>query len=345
MSFDFEILDDTEFDKILEDNNRPVVRDEKKVSILCKDCNSKLIEDPIKRIKVCDKCGIVEKFTATKLSNNDFMNNYNSLDSSAWLVKVYGKNSYKNNRHLCASNLDYRKMQKYNTRKQLEIINNNSKNCKFSKAILNETAELFYKIQRNETKKIVRRGNGRKGLLGACLDSVLSKNKIARKPREIAKYIGVVEAYISKADKLLHMLHNAGEIELVLEKDEISSFINQYFMILKLDKKYLEFCKSIVKISEESTELKGDNNSRISTKAAGIIYILSTQVSLGINHNDISKKCNISYPTFVRFAKYIERNKDNEQIKQVFKDHNIPLFTVNTKKTKKSKKTKKTKKE
>ena len=304
------------------------------LSKVCFECNNTLIQDPIKQILLCNKCGAVERLFDQQLSNSVKMLNYNSLESSAWTVRVYGKNSYKNNRHLCSSNLDYKKIQRYNTWKQLDQINSNSTVGKFSRSILNETADLFYKIQRNSTKKIVRRGNGRRGLLGACLGDVLTRNNIARKPREIAQYIQVDESYISKADKTLQMLHYAKEIELVIEKDEIGSYINRYFITLKIDNKYLPFCKQIVQISEESTDLKGENNSRISTKTAGVVYILTSQIDMGITHLDISKKCNISYPTFIRFSKFIERNK--LFFKDIFEKYGVPLFTIK-KKIKKNK--------
>jgi hypothetical protein len=68
--------------------------------------------------------------------------------------------------------------------------------------------------------------------------------------------------------------------------------------------------------------MKGENNSRISTKCAGAVYTLGLQLGLKFTVNDIVKSCNISRSTFIRYYKYLFQNR--KALRPIFRKHKVP---------------------
>jgi transcription initiation factor TFIIIB Brf1 subunit/transcription initiation factor TFIIB len=186
--------------------------------------------------------------------------------------------------------------------------------------ILREAASLYSTIQKCN---IVRRGNGRKGALGACIYFVCNRHNITKKPKEIAAFLNIEESYLSKGDKLLRRLNAEGKIDIPIYHNPKDAYILQYFEALNVDKKYKPFVSELIDASSVVGHgIMGENNSRISTKCAGAIYTLKAQGLIGISKSDIVKYCKISKSTFIRYYEFLVVNR--RVLKPIFKKHNIP---------------------
>jgi transcription initiation factor TFIIIB Brf1 subunit/transcription initiation factor TFIIB len=254
------------------------------------------------------------------------IDNYNTYANCALSIKIVGKDSYRYHKALLRTASDYSKIQSNNTNKQLSRFNSQSKEGKLPIIILKEAAELYGKIQKCN---IVRRGNGRKGALGACIYFVCNRHNITKKPKEIAMFLSIEESYLSKGDKLLRRLHAEGKIDIPVYHNPKDAYILQYFESLGIDNKYKPFVSELIDRSSQ-VDMMGENNSRISTKCAGAVYTLKVQESLKISKVDIVKYCKISKSTFIRYHEFLIQNR--RALKPVFKKHNVAPLKKSKKK-------------
>lgn len=295
----------------------------------CPDCKTRM--QPMKCSYQCLQCGrdtqVLEQGGEFSASIND---NYNTSSKCAVSIKIVGKDSYRYHKALLRTSSDYSKTQSNNTNKQLCQFNSRSIEGKLPIIILKEAADLYSQIQKC---KIVRRGNGRKGALGACIYFVCASHNITKKPKEIAKFLNIEESYLSKGDKLLRRLEAEGKIEIPIHHDPKDAYILQYFESLNIDNKYKPFVSEIIDRASQ-VDMKGENNSRISTKCAGVIYMLKIQESLNISNAEIVKRCKISKSTFNRYYEFLVKNR--KVLRPIFKKHGIPRLKKSKKKAGKS---------
>ena len=295
---------------------------------LCPDCNVKM--QPMKTSYQCLQCGRDKKI----LENNsgytpNIMGNYNTSESCSLPLKIVGVDSYRYNKALMRTSSNYVKVLLYTTNKQLTHQNTLNQRKQLPVTILREAAEMYGKVQ---ALKIVRRGDGRKGALGACIYFACCADNITKKPKEIAKFMGVDESYLSNGDKLLRKLHSQGLINIPAYHDPTVAYLSQYFQALRIDGKYKEFVMELLEVST-SQKMRGENNSRISTKCAGLMYVLKTQMELNITDADIVRCCDIVKSTFIKYYKYLVSNRS--LLKPVFKKYSIPPLRKKVKKDKK----------
>jgi transcription initiation factor TFIIIB Brf1 subunit/transcription initiation factor TFIIB len=285
----------------------------------CPDCNIRM--QPMKNSYQCISCGrdkeVLEQSGEFSAS---IIDNYNTNENCSVSIKIVGKDSYKYRKALLKTSSDYSKIQYNNTNKQLSRFNSQSKEGKLPIIILKEAAELYGKIQKCN---IVRRGNGRKGALGACIYFVCNIHNITKKPKEIAVFLSIEESYLSKGDKLLRRLHSEKKIDIPIYHNPEIAYIIQYFESLNIDNKYKPFVSELIERASH-VDMMGENNSRISTKCAGVVYTLKMQESLKISKSDIVKYCKISKSTFIRYYEFLIQNR--RLLKDVFNKYKINLL-------------------
>ena len=335
IDFDFNEMGDANYflqladkDWELELNDDPDVEPDK---MICEDCSVNL--EPMENSYRCPNCGIDKKsYEETDDYSISVANNYNTNECSSMAIRVTGEGSYRYHRGLQRNNSDYSKTQTKKTIRQFNQCNARA-HKKFPVIILKEAAEMYNILQK---KKIVRRGNGKDGSLGGCLYFAFIENRITKKSKTIANFMGVEDSYISKGIAHLRELHDQGIINLPLDRDPKEDYIYQYFEGLKIDNKYKEVVSQVIDRSEE-TDLMGDNNSRISTKCSGAIYLLQQQLDLPFTKSDIVNVCEISKSTYIQYYKYLFINR--KLINIILKKHNIPRMRSkkNAKKVKKTK--------
>ena len=310
----FTLFKEDEFDGVLEEEigGHFIDSDWK----LCPDCNIKM--QPMESSYQCTRCGR-NKITFGMSTGfcTSIIDNYNTNNLCSMSIKITGKDSYPYHRALLRTVSDYSKTQSNNTIKQLNWFNSQSTDSKLPMVILKEAAELYNKIQKCN---VVRRGNGRKGALGACIYFICNRHDITKKPKEIARFLSIEESQLSRGDKLLRQMHSNGKISIPIHHDPTSAYIRQYFESLELDDKYKPFILDVVTRASQ-VDMIGENNSRISTKCAGTIYALSQQMDLKITKSDIVKYCKISKSTFIRYYEFLIRNR--RALKKIFKKYNI----------------------
>jgi transcription initiation factor TFIIIB Brf1 subunit/transcription initiation factor TFIIB len=332
----FSLLGEKEFDVVEhteiyeEDDKEPERVDFKQ----CPDC--KIPMGLMKTSYRCLQCGRDKKvILQTGAYSTSIIDNYNTNASCSLSMKIVGKDSYKYYKALLRTSSDYSKVQNNNTNKQLSRFNARRRSGgKLPRSILTEAADLYSKIQ---SHNIVRRGNGRKGVLGACISFVCNIHNITKKPKEIASFLNIEESYLSNGDKLLRSLHSQGKIDIPVNHDPTESYIYQYFQAFNIDQKYKPFVLQLIEASKSPTLMMGENNSRISTKCAGAVHVLNTQEKLGISKDDIVARCKIVRSTFTRYYEFLIINRKG--LKPIFVEHGIPPL----KKLKKGKKSKRVK--
>ena len=322
--YTFALFADNEFEDFDEDIRGLDCKDDWKK---CPDCEVRM--QPMKNSYQCTQCGRdAEIFNQGDEFSTSIVDNYNTNDSCSLSIKIVGKDSYRYHKALMRTSSDYSKIQYNNTNKQLSRCNAQSIEGKLPIIILKEAADLYSTIQKCN---IVRRGNGRKGVLGACIYFVCNRHNITKKPKEIAIFLNIEESYLSKGDKLLRQLHATGKIDIPVHHNPKDAYIIQYFESLSIDNKYKPFISELIDIAS-SIDMMGENNSRISTKCAGAVYVLKLQESLSFTKADIVKYCKISKSTFIRYYEFLIQNR--RLLKPVFKKHNItPLVRLKKKKT------------
>lgn len=322
-SYTFSLFEDNEFEDFDNDFDDKIVKENWKN---CPDCDIRM--QPMKNSYQCTQCGRdVEIMEPMGEFSSSIIDNYNTNMDCSLSIRIVGKDSYKYHKALLRTASDYSKIQSNNTNKQLSRFNSQSTGGKLPIIILKEAADLYGKIQKCN---IVRRGNGRKGALGACIYFVCNRHNITKKPKEIAMFLNIEESFLSKGDKLLRRLHSEGEIDIPIHHNPKDAYILQYFESLGIDNKYKPFISELIDRSSQ-VDMMGENNSRISTKCAGAIYALKVQESLDVTKTNIVKYCKISKSTFIRYYEFLIQNR--RALKPVFKKHNIECL----KKTKKKK--------
>jgi transcription initiation factor TFIIIB Brf1 subunit/transcription initiation factor TFIIB len=290
---------------------------------ICPDCNVRM--QPMKDSFQCTMCGRDKKVLLVGGEySTSIIDNYNTNNSGSPGIKITGDNSYKYNKGLYATiSSDYKKVQSNNTNRQLNRFNAQSKCVKLPIVILKEATELYCQVQQH----IVLRGNGRKGGLGSCISFVCNRRGITKKPKVIAEFLGIDESFLSKGDKKLRSLCAEGKIDIPIHHDPTDDYLLQYFEALSIDGKYKPFMSDVIKRAAQPDALLG-NNSRISTRCAGVIYMLSMQENLSISKSNIATSCDISVSTFVRYYHFLMKNR--KLLKPIFIKYGIKPLSKKT---------------
>jgi transcription initiation factor TFIIIB Brf1 subunit/transcription initiation factor TFIIB len=310
------LFDDDEFDKISDEKIELECEDEGK---LCPDCETRI--QPMQSSYICPNCSRdIQIYEYKNEYSDSIVNNYNTSNNCAQSLRVVGKDANRYARALYKSTLNYDIIRSNTTRKQLNRYNAQSNHIKLPIFVLKEAAGLYKEFQKH-TK--VKRGKGRLGVLGACLSFICDKHKLSKQPKEIANFLEIEEAYLSKGDKLLRKAHADGFIDILVHYDPTDSYVERYFAVLDIDEKYKDFILEIIERSLNK-DMKGLNRSRINTQCIGAIYALKIQLNLPFTIKEITESCRISKTTFMRYYDFLMKN--TKKLNPICKKHGIPPF-------------------
>lgn len=287
---------------------------------ICKKCNI----EGIKREGVieCPSCGLVK----TIVDDNDKFSyslerDHNVSTNSFMSFNIVGKNSYCYQRSFLKTCANYPSFRKNNNRKDLCNYNYQHEGKKIPKNAVKTALEMFSTIKEHN---YVFRGNGKKGVLGACLFYACVIHHITKTPREIASVMQIEERFLSHGDRIAQEMNEKGIINIPTILRPIKDYLDQYFPALKLPDKYKSFVLNLIDRAEKKN-IHVIHDSRTTTKCIGAIYMLSTRVkSLKyITKDIIVKECSISKSTFIRYYNLLASH--HEILKPVFKKHKIPM--------------------
>lgn len=306
----------------LETNTKEIIEVD---HMLCPICNipGKLTESHV----ICEQCGMErvfdshqsEKYSATVDQN------YNTMDKSFMTFNIIGVNSYCYNRSLLKTCADYSAYRNNSNKK--EIINRiyQYEGNKPPMNIINGTADLFDQIK---NKGYVFRGDGKLGVIAACLYYVSVEHNLTRTPKEISSIIGVEEKFISQGDRILQELNELNVISIKTNHKPLNDYLNMYFPSLGIPDHYRGFIIDIIARAERK-HLHIRNESRMTTKVVGAIYLLTMRVPelKHITKHKISDECNkISKTTFIKYYNLLCGNY--KVIRKCFRKHHIPMPTI-----------------
>ena len=298
--------------------------DEKVVKYtMCPKCN---IEGTLSDGSVyCPQCGLE---TLVVDDNNKFSfsieKDHNVSSNSFMSFNFIGKNSYCYQRSFLKTCANYSSFRRNNNRKDLYNYNYQYEGKKIPKNAIKLAIELFSKIKENN---YVFRGNGKKGVLGACLFYSCVMNHITKTPREIACVMEIEERFLSQGDRIVQELNEKGVINIPTILRPLNDYLDQFFPALNIPDKYKPFVADVIARAEKKN-VHIMNDSRTTTKCIGAIFLLINRIR-GLKHitkDHIVKECNISKSTFIRYYNLLLTNY--KMLKPIFKKHRIPMPSV-----------------
>lgn len=288
--------------------------------IICPKCN---VEGKLTGGGVyCETCGLERKMVdnnqqycfSTEKDHNTSLNSFISFN-------IVGKNSYAYQRSFLKTCANYSSFRRNNNRKDMYNYNYQHEGKKIPKNAIKLAIELFSKIKENN---YVYRGNGKKGVLGACLFYACVMNQITKTPREIASVMEIEDRFLSQGDRIVQELNEKGIIEIPTILRPLKDYLDQFFPALCIPVIYKQFVIDIIERAEKKN-IHIQNDSRTTTKCIGAIYLLTTRIKKlnNITKDQIVKECSISKSTFIRYFNLLTGNQ--AILKKVFKKHHIPM--------------------
>jgi transcription initiation factor TFIIIB Brf1 subunit/transcription initiation factor TFIIB len=327
-------------------------RETKRKSTVCSECETPMYRSAMEYI--CDQCGKIDPIIGGDIDiaehgGPEGVNDYNTSSNSAAPVRITGPNSYIFQKKLISTTSNYKKQQRRNTLDELNTILHQYDGPKPPPNVVKQAAEFYYQVQQH----CIKRGNVRRGTMAACLYRKCIENGISRKPKEIAAIFGLPQTELSNGEKILDDLFSEGKLgssaetsDTLVDNDasakvnqfyfkeqkELISYLARYFESLNIPETYMEFAQSLVHFT---IKYRIAESSIMSSKCAGVIYILSLKVpELNISGNDISASCVISKSTFNRYyrdviatlnSRDINTQKIRSRMRHIFKKNRIPL--------------------
>jgi transcription initiation factor TFIIIB Brf1 subunit/transcription initiation factor TFIIB len=271
---------------------------------------------------ICVTCGL-ELSTIEDHGKYSFAvnNDHNTSSNSFMSFNFVGKNAYCYQRSFLKTCANYSSYRRNNNKKDLYNYNYQHEGKKIPKNAIKLAIELFSTIKEN---KYVYRGNGKKGVLGACLFYACVMNHITKTPREIASIMNIEERFLSQGDRKVQEINELGIINIPTLLRPLNDYLDQYFPTLGIPAKYKQFVIDIInRAGDKNIHIRHD--SRTTTKAIGGIYLLTLRVKSlkHITKDVIVKELNISRSTFSRYCGLLMDNW--KLLKPVFKKHSIPM--------------------
>jgi Zn finger protein HypA/HybF involved in hydrogenase expression len=289
-----------------------------------KQCPSCLIPCKIhETMLICESCGLERVWDCHSHNLYSMTINQDYNTSNSFLTfNIVGANSYCYNRSFLKTCADYTKFRDNSNRKAIVNMIYQYPGNKPPMNVVNSCADIFDQIK---NKGYVYRGDGKLGVIAACLYYASIMNNLTRTPKEIAQIIGIDEKFLSNGDRILQELNELGVITIPTNYKPLDDYLDMYFPILEIPEKYKAFIKALIARAEKK-HLHINNESRLTTKIIGCIYLLTRRVK-ELNHikkETISLECgNISKSTFIRYYTLIV---DNYKImKKPFRKFRIPM--------------------
>ncbi len=285
-------------------------------SNICPDCSATTVIDGYYRR--CTECGVEIKISKSKIQNPE--DGHSMQTFRTW--RVVGPNSTSFQRSLLSTCSHYPSYSRHLNSNQLHNINYKNINKALPVNVINTATELFESVR---ALGIVVRGNGRKGLMGACIFYACRIHEVSKMIKDIAMLLEVNEKYISNKDRMLHAYHEKGLIQLPGNMNPLQDYIKQYLPALGISvEKYGQFIVDLIARAQKK-HLHIMCDSRMNTKCVGAIFMLTTRVPelKSITREAIHRVCNISKSTFVKYYHLLYDN--HAVLKKVFKKHKIPM--------------------
>ena len=289
---------------------------------ICPKCN---IEGTMNDGSVfCPECGLE---TLIIDDNNKFSfsseKDHNVSSNSYISFNFIGPNSYGYQRSFLKTCANYSSFRRNNNRKDMYNYNYQYEGKKIPKNAIKLAIELFSKIKE---KNYVFRGNGKKGVLGACLFYACVMNNITKTPREIASVMEIEDRFLSHGDRVVQELNEKGVISIPTTLRPLNDYLDQFFPALNIPDKYKTFVIDVIERAEKKN-IHIMNDSRTTTKCIGAIFLITNRVKelRHITKDIIVKECNISKSTFIRYYNLLLENY--KMLKPIFKKHRIPMPT------------------
>jgi len=277
----------------------------------------------------CPNCGHLRELMRETTHYSASVNQTHNTAVNAFMsFKMVGKNSYSKQRNLiktCSNSAVYARN---NNKKEIHNYNYQFSGNKFPKDALEKAHEIICQIRK---AGYVYRGKGRKGMWGACISVSCQANRTTKARKAICALLDIEERFLSQGDRKLAELEENGIITLprssetgASNKYSLEDYIVQYFSALNIPMKYKLFIVDLIERAEKK-RFHMKNDSRLTTKCVGAIYMLTMRVR-SLNHitkDVIWKESNISKSTFTRYYRLLFDN--HKKIKKVFKKHRIPM--------------------
>jgi transcription initiation factor TFIIIB Brf1 subunit/transcription initiation factor TFIIB len=331
----FSLINDCEFDDILNEINELNDADDETSDDkykICSDCN-KQMSIGINNMYMCLDCGFIKNIiTANDNAYQSSISNYNTNNSFYMPIKCVGPQSYSYQKCIRNNTSEYKKIQETNIKKKIYHFNYNHDKMNIPKNIISAAIDQYKKI-RNSHK--VYRGDILNGIICGLIYYECLKESIAVKPKDIATWANISESNMSKGDKIIKILQDDKILVLPFSEDIDRTFIRTYLIKLDIDKKYLEFLHEVL---QYINMYKICNiNSRMSTKTAGLIYLIVKCENIDITMENISEEFGICITTFKTY--YNNIIKKIKLLTPLFEKYDITqLKSANRKSDKKTSK-------
>jgi transcription initiation factor TFIIIB Brf1 subunit/transcription initiation factor TFIIB len=208
----------------------------------------------------------------------------------------------------------YSKKKIIDSRAEFEkLYNRSSRKEKPPKMVYEKACTLFNTIQETQ----VNRGQRRKGIQIACIWFKSKELGLSKDKNLIAKIHKIDLTVLNKGIDELEKYQANGDIDIpIFNVDEdIHSFIEQNFNQYNIPKQYIGFVHACV---ERAREKHISASSAPISKCVGAIYLLLKILGDVEKINQLSRECEISKPTYMRFYNNVMANL--KKFKCVFKE-------------------------
>jgi len=265
---------------------------------------------------VCYTCGYTKIYIYDNEKHNLNSRTHNISNNSLMPLKIVGPDCHRYRSSLMRTSSDYKIYRRNNNirmfRKYIDTID------PIPDDVLICAAKQFTDIQ--DAKYIIR-ADLKRGVCGSLISFECIRAGIPRKPSQIAALVGVMPIYLSKGDRYVRKLYEDGVIDVPIRYDLVPDYINQYFRLFDMDRKYKQFVLDLIKRIKIKITVKSSSNP--STCVIGIIWLLIIHLKLNITHKDVTDKSKTSKSTYTAVYKMILANEKG--LRKSFHRHNIPI--------------------
>ena len=267
----------------------------------------------------CLQCGARRPYMQN-VQNYSHLTNYVAGDSHM-TFRFLGKHVYRNNRTLMRTCSVYTVYSKAADQRGLIEENFQFEGKKIPRDAICLAVDLFTRVK--EAGHVFR-GNGKKGIIAACVFYACVIKGITKRPSDIAEIFGVGERFLSQGDRKLQALKEQGVIDIPTFLRPLPDYIKQYFSALHIPEKYGSFIIDLIDRAEKK-HIHIMNESRMTTKCVGAILMLTMRVPKlrRITKDTIRIECGISKSTFTRYYNLLCQH--HRRIRKVFVKHRIPM--------------------
>lgn len=262
----------------------------------------------------CPECGLIEHVGVVQDYDDKNVSGYRIVSTTNGYRQYYGAGS------------NYARKQEKDIGSQLDELAVRYKGPAIPHHIRVKAGQWYNDIQKilidtpDGAKKFVRRGDIKDEVLGKLIKYECDRAGIARMDKEIAEFMRLPSAGLSRGENILRQLHNQNKITLPINIDPTEGFIDRYLECLELNTpRYKEFLRDLIeKANEEGVGWRSIANSKV----VGAIWILIQKEGLPITLAELDKKCNIRRNTFLKFSNAV--NDKLHKFVSVFEKHKIP---------------------